>query len=86
MRRCVLEGQELGNLSVPELVDVRPLLLERAARGLDATALESQDDYRVALRDELARFEPLKLKVSPDQGEELRNPLAPAASAGKRDR
>ena len=77
MRRRVLEGQELGNLAVPEPVDVRPLLLERAPRGPYETALEAQGDDRVALRDELAGLELLELEVFPDQGEELRDPSRP---------
>jgi hypothetical protein len=75
----------LGDLAVPERVDVRPLLLERAARRLDEIALKSQDDDRVALGDELARFELLKFEGLPDQGEELRDTLAPSASSGKGD-
>src|SRR5215212_6951718 len=86
MRRRVLEGQELGNLAVPEPVDVRPLLLERAPRGPYETALEAQGDDRVALRDELAGLELVELEVFPDQGEELRDPLTPSTSAGKRYR
>src|SRR5215213_10451699 len=85
MCRRVFKGQEFRNLAVPELVEVRPLLLKSAARRLNETALEAQGDDRAALRDELARLEPLEFKVSPDQGEELRDPLAPAASTGKRD-
>src|SRR5215210_1462213 len=57
MSRRVFKSQERGNLAVPERVDVRPFLLERAARRLDETALEPQDDDRVALRDELAGLE-----------------------------
>src|SRR5215218_8829762 len=83
MCRRILECQKLGNLAVSELVDVRPLLLEGAPRKLNETALEAQDD-RATLRDELAGLELLELKVFPNQGEELRDPLAPAASAGKR--
>ena len=86
VRRRVFKCQERGNLAVPERVDVRPFLFERAARRLDETALEPQDDDRVALRDELAGLELLKLEVFTDQGEELRDALAPAASAGKRYR
>src|SRR5215210_8085302 len=85
MRRCVFKGSELGNLAVPERVDVRPFLLERAPRRLDEVALEPQDDDRVALGDELARLELLELEGFPDQGEELRDSLAPVVSTGKRD-
>src|SRR5919107_2748880 len=86
VRRRVFKCQERGNLAVPERVDVRPFLFEGAPRRLDETALEPQDDDRVALRDELAGLELLKLEVFPDQGEELRDALAPAASAGVRYR
>jgi hypothetical protein len=61
MCRCILKCQELGNLAVPKLVDVRPLLLKCAARRLDETALEAQNDDHIALRDELTRLEPFKL-------------------------
>ena len=32
LRRCVIDNTDLGNLAVPEGVDVHPLLLKRAAR------------------------------------------------------
>src|SRR5919112_1354948 len=86
MSHRVFKSQERGNLAVPERVDVRPFLFERSTCWLDETALEPQDDDRVALRDELAGLELLKLEVFPDQGEELRDALAPAASAGERYR
>ena len=63
-----------------------PLLLQRAARQFGDTPLVTQDDDGGALCDELTRLELLEFEGFPDQGEELRNPLAPAASAGKRDR
>src|SRR5215204_2863750 len=85
VRRRVFEGPVLGNLTVPEQVDVRPLLLEGATRRLYEVALEPQDDDRVVLGDELARFEFLKFDRFPQQREELNDPLAPAASACKRN-
>src|SRR3954451_22971926 len=85
VRRRVFKSQERGNLAVPERVCVRPFLFEGAPRRLDDTALEPQDDDLLALRDELAGLELLKLEIFPDQGEELRDALAPAASAGERD-
>src|SRR5215204_4360011 len=83
---CVLEGQKLGNLAVPERVHVRPFLLEGAPRRLYEAALEAQYDDRLVLRDELAGLEHFKLKIFPDQGEEFRDPFVPAASAGERYR
>jgi hypothetical protein len=77
MCRRILECQELGNLAVSELVDVRPLLLEGAARRLNETALEAQDDDRAALRDELAGLEPLEFKVPPTQEKNSATPSRP---------
>jgi hypothetical protein len=75
--RRVFKGQELGNLAVPELVDVRPLLLKSAVRRLDETALEAQDDDRAALRDELAGLEPLEFKVPPTKEKNSATPSRP---------
>jgi len=83
---CVFKGPELGDLAVPERVDVRPLLLDRAARRPTETTLGTHDnDDGVALRDELARLELLKIEGYPEHGEELRDSLVPVASTGKRD-
>jgi hypothetical protein len=57
MCRRVFEGQEFRNLAVPERVDVRPFLFEGAAGSLDETALEAQDDDRIALHEELTGSE-----------------------------
>ena len=60
--RCVLNEKPLGDLAVPERVDVRPRLLECAARRLDEASLVPQRDYGDALRDELTGLELLELK------------------------
>jgi hypothetical protein len=62
-----------------------PLLLERAAGGLDQVALEPHHDDPVVLRDELAGFELLELESLPQQGKELAYPIAPVTSTGERD-
>jgi hypothetical protein len=54
LRRCVFDKAALGDLAVPERVDVCPLLFERAARRLDTGSLVTHYDDGVALRDELA--------------------------------
>src|ERR671910_82095 len=82
---CVFKSAELGDLAVPERVDVCPLMLDRAARRLADTTLDTHDDDGVALGDELARLELLKFEGFPDQGKELRHTLAPSASSGKGD-
>ena len=56
--RCVFKKPPLGDLAVPERVDVCPLLLDRVARRLADTTLKPHDDDGVALGDELARLEP----------------------------
>ena len=38
-RRCIFDETALGDLALPERVDVRPLLLECTARRLDETSL-----------------------------------------------
>ena len=83
--RCVVKKPRLGDLAIPERVDVYPLLLDRVARRLAHTTLKTQDDDRVALGDELARLELLKFEVFIEQGEGLRDSLVSVASAGKRD-
>src|SRR5918994_4580284 len=75
---CVFKGAELGDLAVPERVDVRPLLLDRAARRPTETTLETHDDDGVALRNVLARLELLKIEGFPEHGE-----LRGAAMQGK---
>ena len=82
---CVFKSAELGDLAVPERVDVCPLLLDRAARRLADTTLDTHDDDGVALGDELARLELLKFEGFPEHGEELRDSLVAVASSGKRD-
>src|ERR687897_1455190 len=82
---CVFKGPELGDLAIPERVYVCPLMFERAARRLHDTTLETHDDDRVVLRDELARLELLKIEVFIEQGEVLRDSLMPTTSSGKRD-
>ena len=49
--RCVFKGPKLGDLAVPERVEVCPLLLERAARGLDEIALVTHDGQIIAMLD-----------------------------------
>src|SRR5688572_33037960 len=83
--RCVFKGAELGDLAVPERVDVCPLLRHRAARRLAETTLDPHDDDRVTLRDELARLELLDFAGFLEQGEELRESLAPLTGASKWD-
>src|SRR5215208_6777078 len=83
--RCVFKKPPLGDLAVPERVDVCPLLLDRVARRLADTTLKTHDDDGVALGDELARLELLKFEVFIEQGEVLRDSLVSVASAGKRD-
>src|SRR5215212_5891014 len=83
--RCVFKKPPLGDLAVPERVEVCPLLLDRVARRLADTTLKPHDDDGVALGDELARLELLKFEVFIEQGEVLRDSLVSVASAGKRD-
>lgn len=85
LRRRVLDKTALGDLAVPEFVDVRPLLLERTASRLDEASLVTQYDDRVALCDELTRLEMLELERFPDQGEKLCDALLTVTSAGPRD-
>jgi hypothetical protein len=82
LRRCVFDKATLGDLAVPERVDVCPLLFERAARRLDAGSLVTHYDDGVALRDELAGLKLLEFVCLPKQGEELLYSFAPVASAG----
>ena len=84
-RRCVFDETAPGDLAVPERVDVCPLLLDRATRRLDEASLVTQDDDRIALRDELAWLETLELERFPEHREELRDALVPVASTGPRD-
>src|SRR5215217_1261540 len=74
---CVLEGQKLGNLAVPERVHVRPFLLEGAPRRLYEAALEAQYDDRLALRDELAGLEHFKLEFFPTREKNSATPSCP---------
>jgi hypothetical protein len=85
LRCCVFDKTALGDLAVPECVDVCPLLLERTARRLDEASFVTQYYNRVALRNELTRLETLEFERFPDQGEELCDALVPVASTGPRD-
>jgi DNA-binding CsgD family transcriptional regulator len=59
---------------------MRPLLLESASLRLDETALESQDDDRVALRDELARLERSNSRFPPTKEKNSATPSRPVES------
>ena len=84
-RRWVFDETALGDLAVPERVDVCPLLLKHTAHRLDEASLVTQDDNRVALRDELTRLELLEFERFPEHGEELCDALVPVAGTGPRD-
>ena len=85
LRRCVFDKTAPGDLAIPEREDVRPLLLERSARGLDEASLVTQYDDRVALRYELPRLETLEFERFPDQGGELHDAFVPVTGTGPRD-